>query len=190
MDYLALALEQEQEQEKAPQEDRLTSVYPGFVKLIFSGLVRLTKRNVAGLGVLRSRAEIRKAKESQIIPKQKASEKEALEEEASAEEAQTEVATPGGERTIENVVRRLSQAASVTSVDLLSGEKTVERAASALLDGLRRTQAAAGLVQGQGRRISVTLPETEENASGWGPEALDRAVERDARRYGGGFALY
>lgn len=180
MDYLALALEQEQEQEKAPQEDRLTSVYPGFVKLIFSGLVRLTKRNVAGLGVLRSRAEIRKAKESQIIPKQK----------ASAEEAQTEVAAPGGERTIENVVRRLSQTASVTSVDLLSGEKTGERAASALLDGLRRTQAAAGLVQGQGRRILVTLPETEENASGWGPEALDRAVERDARRYGGGFALY
>ena len=54
---------------------------------------------------------------------------------------------------------------------------------------LVRSEQAAGAVQAPGRRLTVSLPEVPAPA-GWDPQALDRAVERDARRYDGGFWLY
>lgn len=40
------------------------------------------------------------------------------------------------------------------------------------------------------RTVSVSLPETAAPEVSWGAEELDHAVERDARRYDGGFSLY
>jgi len=59
-----------------------------------------------------------------------------------------------------------------------------------LLAEVRRAQAGADFVRGQRRAFSVTLPEAPAPTPGWTAEELDRAVERDARRYDGGFPLY
>ena len=46
-------------------------------------------------------------------------------------------------------------------------------------------------MQSRQRAFRVTLPEAgEREASGLTIEGMDRAVERDARRYDGGFSLY
>ena len=60
-----------------------------------------------------------------------------------------------------------------------------------LLAAVRRAERALGFARGQGRRPVLSLPETvgEENR-GLALEELDRAVERDARRYDGGFSMY
>lgn len=60
-----------------------------------------------------------------------------------------------------------------------------------LAEAVFRAERVARFVQNPGRRLTVTLP--EERAAGGETltaEALDRAVERDARRYDGGFSLY
>ena len=60
-----------------------------------------------------------------------------------------------------------------------------------LLAAVRRAERTASFVQRSGRNLTVTLPETVgENGGGLSVEELDRAVERDARRYDGGFSLY
>ena len=59
----------------------------------------------------------------------------------------------------------------------------------AVYRSLVRSEQAAGTVRGPGRRLTVSLPEAPASA-GLDPQALDRAVERDARRYDGGFWLY
>lgn len=53
-----------------------------------------------------------------------------------------------------------------------------------LLSAVRRGESAAAFAQGTRRKLTVTLPETE-SAGGLTAEELDRAVERDARRYAG-----
>ena len=59
-----------------------------------------------------------------------------------------------------------------------------------LLEGLRRAELAAGAVRHQGNPVTVTLPEENLPGTGWDLECIDRAVQRDARRYDGGFFLY
>jgi len=59
----------------------------------------------------------------------------------------------------------------------------------AVYRSLVRSERAAGAVRGPGRRLTVTLPETPASG-GLDAQELDRAVERDARRYDGGFWLY
>ncbi len=59
-----------------------------------------------------------------------------------------------------------------------------------LLTWVRKAQTGADFARGQRRTFSVTLPEAPLSASGFTAEELDRAVERDARRYDGGFPLY
>lgn len=59
----------------------------------------------------------------------------------------------------------------------------------AVYRSLVQSEQAAGTVRGPGRRLTVSLPEAPASA-GLDPQALDRAVERDARRYDGGFWLY
>lgn len=59
-----------------------------------------------------------------------------------------------------------------------------------LLALTRKAQVRTGFVQRERRAFSVTLPEVPSEASGLTAEELDRAVERDARRYDGGFPLY
>lgn len=59
-----------------------------------------------------------------------------------------------------------------------------------LYEALRRTARVARLAAGGRETVTLTLPgETAERQEGdW--TALDRAVQRDARRYDGGFTLY
>lgn len=64
-----------------------------------------------------------------------------------------------------------------------------EPSGAAWLRRLARTAEAAGYVRD--RRGILALPAPEEaSLPSMGAEDLDRAVERDARRYGGGFELY
>ena len=71
-------------------------------------------------------------------------------------------------------------------------ESVAEKRASApreelpLLTAVRRAEGAVSFVRGQRRNLTVSLPETAGGReSGLSLEALDRSVERDARRYGG-----
>lgn len=60
-----------------------------------------------------------------------------------------------------------------------------------LLAAVRRAGEGASFVQSRQRAFRVTLPEAgEREAGGLTIEGMDRAVERDARRYDGGFSLY
>ena len=68
----------------------------------------------------------------------------------------------------------------------LEGKKEIP-----LLAELRRTERAAALVRGQGRNGRLILTEDAgESGSVLSVEELDRAVERDARRYGAGPVFY
>lgn len=71
-----------------------------------------------------------------------------------------------------------------------AGDASAQEAVLPLLRQLRQAQWGAGFVQGQRRQLAVTLPETTPAAPALSAEELDLACERDARRYGGGFALY
>lgn len=59
-----------------------------------------------------------------------------------------------------------------------------------LEETLARTAQAVQGVLGQSRSVTVTLPEPSATPGEEGWAALDRAVERDARRYDRGFPLY
>lgn len=65
-----------------------------------------------------------------------------------------------------------------------------ELPALSLLTSLRRSDDAADFARHQSRTFTVTLPEAPDPAPGLTAGELDRAVERDARRYDGGFSLY
>lgn len=65
-----------------------------------------------------------------------------------------------------------------------------QKAELPLLGELRRAERGAALTQSGGRRLTVALPQTESaGGAAWSAEGFDRAVERDARRYGGEFSL-
>ena len=59
-----------------------------------------------------------------------------------------------------------------------------------LLDELSRAGQAAGAVRQQAKPLTVTLTGERPQAGTLDLQALDRAVQRDARRYDGGFPLY
>lgn len=67
---------------------------------------------------------------------------------------------------------------------------TVPSGAVRLLEELRRAELAAGAIRHQGNPVTVTLPEEGIPRGGLDLERIDRAVQRDARRYDGGFSLY
>lgn len=80
---------------------------------------------------------------------------------------------------------------SPRDLPLTSGgaQAIAELSGAAWLRRLARTAEAAGYVRD--RRGVLALPTPEEAPlPAMGAEELDRAVERDARRYGGGFELY
>ncbi len=79
---------------------------------------------------------------------------------------------------------------TVTDVPGVSVSGRAAEDALPLLAAVRRVQAGVDFARGQRRAFSVTLPEAPVPVSGWTAEELDRAVERDARRYDGGFPLY
>lgn len=60
---------------------------------------------------------------------------------------------------------------------------------SGLYHALRRSEGRAAFARGGSRQLTVALPEVPA-LGGLDAETLDRAVERDARRYDGGFGLY
>ena len=63
-------------------------------------------------------------------------------------------------------------------------------AAGLLLRALSRAGRSARLLRTGSGVVTVTLPETGAGSGGLDVEALDLAVQRDARRYDGGFTLY
>ena len=66
-----------------------------------------------------------------------------------------------------------------------------ETGETALFSAVRRAERAADLVRGSRRNLTVTVPETAGGeTAGLTVEELDRAAERDARRYDGGFSMY
>ncbi len=73
------------------------------------------------------------------------------------------------------------------------GEKLAEAAAGTglpLLTALLRAERGTEFARGHQRAFTITLPEGVSQAGHWSAEDLDRTVERDARRYDGGFSLY
>lgn len=70
------------------------------------------------------------------------------------------------------------------------GQTNRRTTGAALLSALTRTALAAGQIRQQGRPLAVTLAGEVPRAVGPDLEAMDRAVQRDARRYDGGFPLY
>ena len=72
------------------------------------------------------------------------------------------------------------------------GREIVGRAAEIpLMTALRRAERTTAFVQGSGRRLTVSLPESVGGeCAGLSVEELDRVVERDARRYDGGSVFY
>lgn len=69
-------------------------------------------------------------------------------------------------------------------------EEETRRAGTTLYRSVAAAERAAGFARTERRNISVTVPEERTGVSGLDAETLDRAVERDARRYDGGFELY
>lgn len=65
-----------------------------------------------------------------------------------------------------------------------------ESAALPLLTAVRRAQEGADFVRGNRRSFALTLPETGTGTAGWTVDDLDRAVERDTRRYDGPSTFY
>lgn len=67
-----------------------------------------------------------------------------------------------------------------------------EQGAAALLERLSRARQTAGYGSGPGGgAVRLSVPQgAEAGGGGLELEALDRAVQRDARRYDGGFALF
>ncbi|MBR5534528.1 MAG: hypothetical protein IKU62_06750 [Ruminiclostridium sp.] len=59
-----------------------------------------------------------------------------------------------------------------------------------LLDQLTQKTYTAGMIRQQGKPLTVTLPGESPQGGGMDLVAVDRAVQRDARRYDGGFSLY
>ena len=97
----------------------------------------------------------------------------------------------------------LHYAAAQTGVENLEGETVLNpdlswaeplegrTAGSAVLaQRLRRTGRVSRLARGGGSTVTVTLPDRSSPAPALDLLALDRAVQRDARRYDGGFTLY
>jgi|GEM_PF-1426227 len=63
-------------------------------------------------------------------------------------------------------------------------------AAAALLGSLRRAGRSVRAIRGGTGVMTVTLPEPGGQTAGPDVEELDRAIQRDARRYDGGFELF
>lgn len=59
-----------------------------------------------------------------------------------------------------------------------------------LLGMFNQAARAAGMVRYPEKTLTVTLPRETDRAVGLDLETIDRAVQRDARRYDGGFPLY
>ncbi|MBR5791661.1 MAG: hypothetical protein IKY34_00935 [Ruminiclostridium sp.] len=59
-----------------------------------------------------------------------------------------------------------------------------------LLEDLRRAELAAGAIRQQAKPLTVPLTGERPQAGSLDLQAMDRAVQRDARRYDGGFSLY
>lgn len=76
--------------------------------------------------------------------------------------------------------------------DLLWGEPLEKRTlgAAVLAQRLRRTGRVSRLAQGGRTAVTVTLPDQGGTRQSLDLLELDRAVQRDARRYDGGFPFY
>lgn len=182
INYLALALAQEDAEEREtenslPDETNVSLVSRG---QILSGVVRLAERDGTALEEGYTAEPVEAGESRTFQDSEEKTEKEAAKTVARERDA-----------AVTGMVRQLAEKAFYDfPVERLSVREMGETGAAILLNGLRRAKVGVDFTQGQGRRISLTLPGTEESSSGWGPEELDRAVERDARRYDGGFALY
>lgn len=69
-------------------------------------------------------------------------------------------------------------------------EQERSSAAGELLRAFQKTGRSVRAVRGGQGTVTVTLPETAGRAGEWDVLELDKAVQRDARRYDGGFSLY
>lgn len=83
--------------------------------------------------------------------------------------------------------RPLKRALQARETERAAGGET---AVTPLLSAVRRAQAGADFVRENRRSFALTLPETAGGSPGWTMEDLDRAVERDTRRYDGNSPLY
>lgn len=113
---------------------------------------------------------------------------------------------PGLPETVDSVragVEDLRYAAAQTGVENLDGEtvltpdlswaEPLERrtlGAAELARRIRQTGRVSRLAREGGAPVTVTLPEVSGSAAAPNLLDLDRAVQRDARRYDGGFTLY
>ncbi|MEA4953992.1 MAG: hypothetical protein VB096_00535 [Pseudoflavonifractor sp.] len=186
INYLALALAQEDAEERETENSLSEETNVRLVSRgqILSGVVRLAERDGTALEEGYTAEPVEAGESRTFQDSEEKTEKEAAKEAAKTVARERDAAVTG-------MVRQLAEKAFYDfPVERLSVREMGETGAAILLNGLRRAKVGVDFTQGQGRRISLTLPGTEESSSGWGPEELDRAVERDARRYDGGFALY
>ncbi|MCI9263471.1 MAG: hypothetical protein HFF06_02745 [Oscillospiraceae bacterium] len=93
----------------------------------------------------------------------------------------------GGERRWEK--RGRTERGGAERGEVLEGDRG--RGELSLLSAVRRGERAASLARRPGRDLTATASEAAGGeAAGLTVEGLDRAVERDARRYDGGFSMY
>lgn len=102
--------------------------------------------------------------------------------------------TPAGARNrrperLGEAVRRVERAAAPETAVREPARR--REGALTLLAAVRRAEESLVFVRGQRRKFTVTVPETAgDREGGLTVDALDRAVERDARRYDGETMLY
>ncbi|MBP3318614.1 MAG: hypothetical protein J6K94_01285 [Ruminiclostridium sp.] len=80
--------------------------------------------------------------------------------------------------------------ASADRPSWVEGTELPRTGAAELLTALTRTARTAGMVRQQGSPLTVTLTGETPQGGSLDLATLDRAVQRDARRYDGGFPLY
>ncbi len=104
-----------------------------------------------------------------------------------AEEEMAAGLRAGGERRWEK--RGRTERGGAEWEEVLEGDRG--KGELSLLSAVRRGERAASLARRPGRDLTATVSEAAGGeAAGLTVEGLDRAVERDARRYDGGFSMY
>lgn len=190
-DYLALALAQEETEREEGENPELAGV----------GLAVGVSRQASGKAPSRGEADLEEEEGAAAAGEAVASLLErtpfagerpwpagrrALPEEGGAGIAPAGMVDPTGRLWARGAAKESPRDLPLTS----GGAPAIaEPSGAAWLRRLARTAEAAGYVRD--RRGGLALPTQEEAfLPAMGAEELDRAVERDARRYGGGFELY
>ena len=202
-DYLELLLETEEAEEETAVEWETPVIFglerePGGAgeKAELAG--RQTAAGESGSGWTVPEKAAQEVGDEWTAPKMAAgeggSERTKLEKTAGEERRYRAQAVP------EMLVKETGTADRIPSWERAIARNRTEEAAGGVLAGVgsgtqlyqqvRKLRRAAEIVRGEGRGTERTVVVRQEGTPGLTVEGMDRAVQRDARRYDGGFGLY